>query len=80
MAVVAVLSNYNADDPNDCSVANVGSAKVLTDVVSGIQTPATAGNGTPVAYYNLSGQRIDKPAHGLYIVKRADGSTVKVLQ
>lgn len=81
LSVVAVLANYNAEDVSDCVVKNVGSVRVLSSTTSAISTSASTEKDTAItAYYNLSGQRIDKPASGIFIVKRADGTTAKVLR
>ena len=49
-------------------------------VATSINSSITTGNGQ-TEMYNLNGQRINSiPASGLYIIKKADGSTVKVIK
>lgn len=50
------------------------------NVATSINSSITTGNGQ-TEMYNLNGQRINSiPASGLYIIKKADGSTVKVIK
>ena len=52
----------------------------LGEVSSGISRPTVdAGNNTEVARYTIDGKRIDAPVKGLNIIKRADGTAVKVM-
>lgn len=46
---------------------------------TGITAAPADGANTPVAYYTLSGIRLNAPQKGLNIVKMADGTTKKVL-
>lgn len=50
----------------------------LSGDMSGIDDAICAEDAEPVAYYNLSGQRIEAPVSGLVIVRYSDGSVKKV--
>ena len=65
----ASLNTYKAkwntgDDDNDVNVTFVGDLETATDVNEVEQQQADNADNT---YYNLSGQRVSKPARGLYI-------------
>jgi len=50
---------------------------VVTD--SGIGSMVDGSHGEP-AYFNLSGQRVDTPQSGVYVVRYPDGTTGKILK
>ena len=50
---------------------------VETDLTS-IQTPTINSSSTIVGYYNLQGQRIAEPQHGIVIVRYSDGTSRKM--
>ena len=50
---------------------------VETDL-TGIQTPTISSSSTIVGYYNLQGQRIAEPQHGIVIVRYSDGTSRKM--
>ena len=50
---------------------------VETDLTS-IQTPTINSSETIVGYYNLQGQRIAEPQHGIVIVRYSDGTSRKM--
>jgi hypothetical protein len=53
----------------------------ITDTTQGGISNISTDNVQPVAVYNINGQRIEHmQQHGFYIVKQADGKTVKVLK
>lgn len=52
----------------------------VTSGTSGISSAGTDSRQTPVGYYSADGRRLNGPTKGLNIVRRADGSTVKVVR
>lgn len=69
---------------NDGTIENAAKAQVTNwekaEEALGIEgVQASAANGTEIARYNVSGQRIAAPQKGLNIVKYSDGRTVKVI-
>lgn len=80
MQVLAVLSNYNDTDPTDCAVENSAQESVTGGTSTGISSVTAPASDAPAQYFNLSGQRIENPAHGIFIVRHADGRTEKVLK
>ncbi|MBR3409150.1 MAG: leucine-rich repeat domain-containing protein [Paludibacteraceae bacterium] len=57
--------------------SNFSSNIVETDLTS-IQTPTISSSETIVGYYNLQGQRIAEPQHGIVIVRYSDGTSRKM--
>ena len=82
MKVVALVANYDATDNLNCAVENSASTSVQTESAStplSIRQTDNSCNGVVVACYNLNGQRVNGRQTGVVIVKRADGSTCKVI-
>ena len=82
MKVVALVANYDATDNLNCVVENSASTSVQTESAStplSIRQTDNSCNGVVVACYNLNGQRVNGRQTGVVIVKRADGSTCKVI-
>ena len=82
MKVVALVANYDATDNLNCAVENSASTSVQTESAStplSIRQTDNSCNGVVVACYNLNGQRVNGRQTGVVIVKRADGSTRKVI-
>ena len=52
----------------DIGLAQILIKGVVTDKATGITTPVTMAVPVDNTYYNLQGQRVDKPTSGLYIV------------
>lgn len=71
---VAFVSNYNADDRNDCRVFNATSVGIKEQ--SGVTGIAADAETVSVEYYNLQGMRVIKPCNGVFIKKvtYSDGS------
>lgn len=76
MKVVAYIGNYNAADPNDCTVENAAAAKVGAYGTTAIHTQAAA--CTETARYTLDGRRLTAPQRGLNLVRMSDGTTRKI--
>ena len=83
MKVVALVANYDATDNLNCAVENVASTAVLT---SSPTTPTAIRNAvsqyadtTPTACYTLGGTLTNSRHPGIIIVRRADGSVVKII-
>lgn len=74
--VVAFISNYDANDRNNCKVYNSGEfeLKSLSTSIHGIYSESK--NVSRVEYYDMNGMRIMSPERGLYIKKTVftDGS------
>lgn len=52
----------------------------LEDLATGIKSAVTStADGDGIEYYTIDGVRVNTPAKGLNIVRKADGSTVKVV-
>ena len=66
---------------NDLKTTNVYTLNIEGATTTGInKVEATTGKGT-AAIYNVNGQRVDNMSQkGLYIIRQADGKTVKVLK
>ena len=58
----------NAVQKKDIGLAEVIIKGNITDVATGIETPVTFKAVQDNTYYNLSGQRVEHPTKGLYIV------------
>ncbi len=80
MKIVAALANYNPDDATDCVVENSASVDIIEKETTGISMPENNGQNGPAEYFNLSGQRITNPQHGIFIVKYKNGKTSKILK
>lgn len=81
MKIVAFVSNYNADDRNDCQVLNTNEL-LIKHVISGIDTVATPGKADSFDVYTPSGICVLKKAsandlqqlpQGIYIVNGKNG-------
>ena len=66
---------------NDLKTTNVYTLNIEGATTTGInKVETTTGKGT-AAIYNMNGQRVDNMSQkGLYIIRQADGKTVKVLK
>ena len=66
---------------NDLKTTNVYTLNIEGPTTTGInKVETTTGKGT-AAIYNVNGQRVDNMSQkGLYIIRQADGKTVKVLK
>lgn len=66
---------------NDLQTTNVYTLNITGATTTGInKIETTTGKGT-AAIYNVNGQRVDNMSQkGLYIIRQADGKTVKVLK
>lgn len=66
---------------NDLKTTNVYTLNIEGATTTGInKVETTTGKGT-AAIYNVNGQRVDNMSQkGLYIIRQADGNTVKVLK
>ena len=66
---------------NDLKTTNVYTLNIKGATTTGInKVETTTGKGT-AAIYNVNGQRVDNMSQkGLYIIRQADGKTVKVLK
>ena len=52
----------------------------LEDLATGINSALTStADGDGIEYYTIDGVRVNTPAKGLNIVRKADGSTVTVV-
>lgn len=80
MKIVAALANYNPDDATDCAVENSAAIDLIKKETTGINTAEDNNCNKPVEYFNLSGQRIANPQHGIFIVKYRNGKTSKILK
>lgn len=80
MKIVAALANYNPDDATDCAVENSAAIDLIKKETTGINTAEDNGCNEPAEYFNLSGQRIANPQHGIFIVKYKNGHTNKILK
>ena len=74
LRVVALLIDYN-----DRSVVNAAKSKQLGEATAVTNTSATTNLTQPAAIYDLAGRRLSAMQKGLNIVKRADGSTQKIV-
>ena len=74
LRVVALLVDANN------KIVNAAKANVTGGTESGIAIVGnnTNGSDSPVAIYNLQGQRLDSMQKGVNVVKYASGKTVKV--
>ncbi len=70
-----IINLYNVGAMNgetlqkkDIGLAQINIKGVVTDGSTGISTPVTMSVPFDNTYYNLKGQRVDKPTSGLYIV------------
>lgn len=74
LRVVALLVDANN------KIVNAAKANVTGGTASGIAIVGnnTNGSDSPVAIYNLQGQRLDSMQNGVNVVKYASGKTVKV--
>jgi len=72
---VAFISNYNADDRNDCNVFNANRAE-LKGLTASIGDLTVNRSVKSVEYYDLSGRKVVQPAHGVCLKKvtYADGT------
>lgn len=80
--IVAVISNYNSKNPNDCAVENVNWCKLDGSDdgdVSGIAPVTISGPATVVGIYDLNGRRVNDYVNGLNIVVYSDGTSRKVM-
>ncbi len=69
VSIVTYVIDFDGDDGDGSD----------DDGSSGISGVTTDGDDTEVARYTLDGMRIGSPVKGVNIVKKADGSTVKVM-
>lgn len=66
---------------NDLRTTNVYNVTVKGATTTGINAPVTTANGKAVAIYTIDGKAVtNMDAKGLYIVRYADGKTVKVIK
>lgn len=76
MSVVAFISPYNPENPNECAVSNSGSCPLRSSGVEGI----TGGSERKVsAVYTPDGVRLSEPAHGINIIIYDDNTVRKVI-
>lgn len=80
MKIIAALANYNPDDATDCAVENSAAIDLIKKETTGIDTAEDCSCSQPAEYFNLSGQRIANPQHGIFIVKYKNGTTRKILK
>lgn len=73
-AVALLVDSATGQVANACKVHVDGGG---TSAVVSAQAQADA---APVAYYSIDGRRLQQPQQGVNIVRRADGSTVKVVR
>ena len=61
---------------NPTATCNVGSIAVKLGIETGVEKVIGEENQTdvPEEYYNLQGMRVDRPTHGIYIVKKGNAS------
>lgn len=76
MRLVAFVSNYDREDPNNCRVYNA-EMQVLPEP-SGVEEVETAGRGIS-EIYSISGIRLDRMQRGVNIVRYTDGTTEKLI-
>ena len=79
MTLIAAVGNYDETNPANCEIENSVAIR-LKDVVNGIKAKNVAEKSVSYTYYNLAGARLDRPTHGVTIVKGSDGSTRKVIK
>lgn len=72
----AAITAYQSGDANHEEADEV--SLLVSATTTGIDN-INANNDPNATYYNMSGQRIEKPASGLVIKRSADGSTQKVV-
>ena len=66
---------------NDLRTTNVYNLTVKGTTVTGINNPVSTANGKAVAVFTIDGKRVTgMNTKGLYIVRYADGKTVKVVK
>lgn len=59
---------------------NIPTSRIVEIEVTAIEkTPTTPNEAHPIGYYNLQGQRINKPQSGIVIVRYSDGTNRKIL-
>ena len=59
---------------------NIPTSRIVEIEVTAIEkTPTTSTEAHPTGYYNLQGQRINKPQSGIVIVRYSDGTNRKML-
>ena len=77
LKVVAFVSGYDDKDATNCTVENVATV-ALGQSASAVDEVVADNRIIQVSYYDLSGQKVNKPSKGVYvqIVKYADGRTL----
>ena len=66
---------------NDLQTTNVYTLNIAGATTTGINKVVTTTGKGNAAIYNVNGQRVDNMSQkGLYIIRQADGKTVKVLK
>jgi hypothetical protein len=68
---------WTADSPNGTRTMTIKDIVILGDPATNVINNVDTIEIMPVAYYNLLGMKVEKPAMGLYIVKYNNGMTVK---
>lgn len=76
MRLVAFVSNYDREDPNNCRVYNA-EMQALPEP-SGVEEMETAGREIS-EIYSISGVRLDRMQRGVNIVRYTDGTTEKLI-
>ena len=82
MRIVAFVSNYDAEDCNNCEVYNAEVVKLVgkDNVETGVMSVNVDGKTVaPVGIYNLQGYKFNTLRKGLNIVHYSDGSVRKVI-
>lgn len=79
MTLIASVGNYDETNPANCVIENTVAVR-LKDVVNSINAKDVTEKPVSYTYYNLAGAQLDRPAHGVTIVKGSDGSTRKVIK
>ena len=79
MTLIASVGNYDETNPANCAIENTVAVR-LKDVVNGIKAKEVTEKPVSYTYYNLAGAQLDRPTHGVTIVKGSDGSTRKVIK
>lgn len=85
--IVQLSSNVTSDNENlysrtlciaEISITEEGSG-VVTTIKFDDSKPATEAK-TPIGYYNINGMRLSQMQKGINIIKKADGSTIKIIK
>lgn len=81
LSVVAYIWDYDPSEAEKCEVANANAIYYadMTDNTSSLSDISADTDGT-VRYFSIDGLPLAAPADGITIVRRADGSTCKIMR